>query len=243
MTTNTLALLIMLLAIGCGEKQDSAPPADTGVVDGDGDGYGGDVDCDDGNPAINPGAEELCDDIDNDCDGVTDEDDAVDAATWYADADSDSYGDAATSVVACAAPSGHVADASDCDDGDGGINPAAAEVCNGADDDCDGSIDSGAVDAATGNGDGDGDGYGDAGASSAACTQPSGHVADASDCDDGDGAVNPDADEICNGVDDDCDGGTDLGASDAPTWYADVDGDGYGDETTSSAACAPKWAL
>jgi len=237
--------------------EETAADASTWYADDDGDGYGdaGDstaacsapsgyladaTDCDDGDGAVNPGATELCDGVDNDCDGSTDEDSAADASTWYADDDGDGYGDAGDSTAACSAPSGYVADATDCDDGDGAVNPGATELCNGVDDDCDGSTDEdSAADANTWYADDDGDGYGDAGDSMAACSAPGGYLADATDCDDGDGAVNPAATEQCNGVDDDCDGSTDEdSAADASTWYADDDGDGYGDAGDSTAACS-----
>jgi hypothetical protein len=237
--------------------EDSAVDAATWYADSDGDGYGdagvstaacsqpsgyiGDAsDCDDADAAISPAGTELCDGIDNDCDGAVDEDSAVDAATWYADSDGDGYGDAGSSTVACGPPSGYVGDATDCDDGAAAVSPAGTELCNGVDDDCDGSVDEdSAADAATWYADADGDGYGDAGVTTEACSQPSGHVADATDCDDGAAAVNPAGTELCNGVDDDCDGTVDEdSAADAATWYADSDGDGYGDAGATTAACS-----
>ncbi len=226
-------------------EEDCADPADyncdgsVGYADEDGDGWAACEDCDDGDGAVNPAATERCDGIDNDCDGSTDEDDAADAPTWYADADADGYGDAGSGTAACSQPTGHVADATDCDDGDGAVNPAATERCDGIDNDCDGSTDEDdAADAPTWYADADADGYGDAGSGTAACSQPTGHVADATDCDDGDGAVNPAATERCDGIDNDCDGSTDEDdAADAPTWYADADADGWADETRSLHAC------
>ena len=241
----------------------SASDAGTWYLDADGDGYGdpgisvtscsapsgylpvsgsADTDCDDGDGAIYPGATETCNGSDDDCDGAVDEDSAVDASTWYADSDGDGYGDAASTTAACSQPSGFVAAATDCDDGDVAANPGADEYCDGHDDDCDGAVDEdSAVDAPTWYADVDGDGYGDAASTTAACSQPSGYVgsAAASDCDDGDASVNPGADERCDGVDDDCDGDVDEdSAVDAPTWYADTDGDGYGDASDTSAACS-----
>jgi hypothetical protein len=238
--------------------EDDALDASTWYADADSDGYGdaGDAgtlscaapsgqvgnaeDCDDSDGAINPSATELCDGVDNDCDGSTDEDDALDASTWYADADADGYGDPGAASQACSAPSGAVADATDCDDGDAAVNPGAAELCNGIDDDCDGGTDEDdALDAGTWYADSDSDGYGDPSATTAACSAPSGAVADATDCDDGDAAVNPGATELCNGIDDDCDGGTDEDdAADAGTWYTDADGDGYGDAGSPVSACS-----
>jgi hypothetical protein len=113
------------------------------MTDDDGDGHlalscGGD-DCDDGDDSAHPGAEERCDGVDNDCDGSVDEDDAVDAGTWYADSDGDGFGDATTTTLACTAPTGSVDDATDSDDGDPSVHPDAAEVCgDGIDNDCDG---------------------------------------------------------------------------------------------------------
>ncbi len=95
-------------------------------------------DCDDDSASINPAAEERCDQADNDCDDVIDGADAVDATRWYADGDGDSYGDAAATRVNCVQPSGHVALPGDCNDGDGAVNPGAAEQCDAVDGDCDG---------------------------------------------------------------------------------------------------------
>ncbi len=231
----------------------------TWYLDGDGDGYGDaasssstttcdqptgyvadDSDCDDSDASIHPYADEYCNGIDDDCDGSTDESSAVDATTWYADADNDSYGDTATSTVDCEQPSGFVADATDCDDLDSMVNPAADEYCDSVDNDCDGITDEAdAIDATTWYDDADGDSYGDPDTSVAACTAPSGYVADFSDCDDDDASINPAADEYCDGVDNDCDGATDdSSAVDASTWYADSDGDGYGDSSSTVTACS-----
>ena len=236
--------------------EDDASDTSTWYADSDGDGYGdpsvsstfcaqpsgtvGDSsDCDDGDGAINPAATELCDGADNDCDGSVDEDDASDASNWYADSDGDGYGDPSASSTACAQPSGTVGDSSDCDDGDSAVHPGATETCDSVDNDCDGGVDEDATGTATWYSDDDGDGYGDPDASTEACAQPSGTVANDSDCDDGDSAIHPAATELCDGVDNDCDDSVDEDdASDASTWYADNDGDGYGDPSVSSTACA-----
>ena len=186
--------------------------------DGDGDGYGDadamikncdppsgyvadSTDCDDAVEEINPGAEEICDDIDNDCDLAIDDedDDVVDPNSWYLDSDSDGFGDGATSTQYCDQPSGYVADNTDCDDDATDINPDAAEVCDTIDNDCDGDIDDNdadVTDQGTWYADSDEDGYGDADSNTEACDAPSGYVADTTDCDDGDSAVNTAATEI-----------------------------------------------
>ncbi len=204
-------------------------------------GYGSDnTDCDDSNAAEYPGAPETCDGDDDNCDGEVDESSAVDASSWYADADSDGYGDASVSAVGCVAAAGFVADSTDCDDSDDSENPAAAERCDGDDDDCDGEVDEdSAADALVWYADVDGDGYGDAGVSSLACAAPVGYGADSEDCDDTDALVSPDGVESCNGLDDNCDGDIDEGSStDALSWYADSDGDGFGDAAIVLLACA-----
>ncbi|MFH1469933.1 MAG: putative metal-binding motif-containing protein [Pseudomonadota bacterium] len=226
----------------CTDPNDYNCDGSVGYADTDVDGWAACTDCDDGDAAINPDATELCNGLDDDCDGSVDEDDAADAPTWHADADADGYGDAATTAAACSQPTGYVADATDCDDTSAAINPAATELCNGLDDDCDALTDDDDPDVAdqpSWYADADADGYGDAATAAAACTQPSGYVPDATDCDDATAAINPAATELCNGVDDDCDGTVDEdAASDAPTWYADTDGDSYGDAASTTAACS-----
>jgi MYXO-CTERM domain-containing protein len=96
----------------------------------------------------------------------------------------------------------------DCDDTDPDHFPGAAERCNGADDDCDGTVDEpDAADASAWYTDADGDGFGDPTAIQSGCTQPAGTVTDATDCDDTNPWVNPDASDYpADGTDADCDG-------------------------------------
>ncbi|MFH1466160.1 MAG: MopE-related protein [Pseudomonadota bacterium] len=238
---NTRHLLLPLLLMACEDEPDTgALDSEPVVIDADADGFDEETDCDDADPAINPDARERCDGVDNDCDGIVDEDDATDAATWHADADGDGFGDAGSTRRACAQPSGHVQDTTDCDDQDAAVHPGADEICNGVDDDCDGLTDPDASsDAPTWYTDGDADGYGDPDNSSRSCAQPGGTVADGDDCDDGDPGVHPGAEETCDEVDQDCDGAVDEDATDLTRSWADLDGDGYGDPAAASWDCEP----
>ena len=148
-----LALLTLLL-IACAEKgtnpgDDSSSPEtgdsqDTQIepVDADGDGdpsvETGGGDCDDADPSVSSLTPEVCDGLDQDCDGLAD-DDPVDGATWYTDADGDLFGDPDAPLSACERPTGAVADNTDCDDSEFTVKPGATEVCgDGLDNDCDG---------------------------------------------------------------------------------------------------------
>jgi len=205
-------------------------------------------DCDDSADQAFPGNTEVCDGLDNDCNGETDGEDAEDASTWYLDSDGDGYGDDDSQNRGCEPPNGYLKDNSDCDDSDAGVNPGATEICDAddTDEDCNGLSDDadGGVDLSTMSQwypDADGDGHGDQDyKASEACNQPSGYAADAIDCDDGDASVYTGADEYCDDQDNDCDGWVDEGSPvDAPTWYRDSDGDGFGDAGATTTSCDP----
>ncbi|MCB9762488.1 MAG: putative metal-binding motif-containing protein [Alphaproteobacteria bacterium] len=237
-----MTLCALLALWGCkGEVSvdDSAVIDDTGpgeAVDADGDGVPEDQDCDDNNPDVFPGNDERCDDLDNDCDGEVDEPDAVDAITLYGDEDADGYGDPAQAVTSCEHPAGLAGNGDDCDDADPTINPEADEVCDGVDNDCDGEVDVDAVDALTAFADVDGDGFGDDAAALESCALPEGYTLTGGDCDDTRSDVYPEAPEVCDEADGDCDGTVDEGVT--TTFWQDVDGDTYGDADRPQEACA-----
>jgi hypothetical protein len=215
--------------------------------DADGDGYGTpatttvgceapagyvplDNDCDDGNPSINPGVAEICDAVDQDCDGTVDDGVQI---TFYRDADGDGYGDPGVTTQACSIPAGYRGNALDCDDSRADVNPGMAEVCDGRDNDCDGTTDEGVT--LTFYQDLDGDGYGTNAATTQGCTAPAGFAPQTGDCNDGDPGINPGAAEVCDGIDQNCDLVADNGV--LIPFYADSDGDGYGDSSYSVMAC------
>ncbi len=217
--------------------------------DADGDGYGTDTDtvfgcdapegyvseagdCDDGDSAVNPGVEEACDGLDNDCDGEVDE--GLERLTYYPDLDGDGVGAEEGAVEACSRPENYVTTGGDCDDSDAAVHPGADELCNGIDDDCNGTVDDGWV-SSTWYADLDGDGWGNPDDTLTGCEQPADHVARDGDCDDTDAQIHPDAEEVCDGADNDCDGEVDEGF----VWYLDEDLDGYGLADASINACEP----
>ena len=176
------------------------------------------TDCDDTNTSIYPNAPEYCNDSDNDCNGLID-DNALDAFDWYADFDRDDFGDASNTIYQCDQPFDYILNATDCDDSNDEIHPAAAELCNGLDDNCDNQIDNGTVDSIDYYLDSDGDGFGDANQLIADCLQPTGYVLDDSDCDDSDGLIYPNAQEYCDGIDQNCNGNN--------FYEQDLDGNGF----------------
>ena len=206
------------------------------------------TDCNDLSAVAFPGGAEICDGLDNDCDGSADDADTdTDPATmetFYEDFDTDGYGSNTSTVLSCNAPAGYISDSGDCDDSNIDINPGANEQCDSADNDCDGQTDEpSAIDASVWYLDHDGDTFGDAGFQMVACDAPTGYVSDDTDCNDLDAAINSLAIEICDSVDNDCDGDTDdadanVDLNTGTVWYADVDQDGYGDASSTTVACA-----
>ncbi|MEZ5013426.1 MAG: LamG-like jellyroll fold domain-containing protein [Chitinophagales bacterium] len=166
------------------------------------------TDCDDANASIYPGADELCNYLDDNCNGAID--DGAPEITFYADADNDGFGDAFSFTESCFAPEGFVDNDTDCDDTNEDIHPGVEEICNELDDNCDGFVDEGIVTNLY-FADADNDGYGDATSTLETCgAAPEGYILDDSDCDDTNMDVHPGVEDICNGIDDDCDGNIDV---------------------------------
>ena len=213
-----LLLLAPLAWLGCGDKSDDGGDEDDDAgggppeaVDADDDGFtSAQGDCDDADPEVHPAAEERCNELDDDCDGLLDEadDDLQGGFLVWEDADGDGYGDDEEGPQRlCEVPTGWVGTAGDCDDAEPAVHPGADEVCNGVDDDCDGNTDGDALDLGTWYTDADGDGFGDDATVRTSCEAASDEVAEGGDCDDGLAAVHPEATEVCgDGLDNDCDG-------------------------------------
>ncbi len=219
----------------CDDEDPTVGAERTWFVDADGDGFGGTVtatqcqadaglsavgdDCDDANPAVYPGAPEVCNGADDDCDTVAD--DGVEPPDWYFDGDDDGYGDPARPLgeTSCSPPEGYVDSNTDCNDADPTLNPTTPWYP-----------------------DADGDGYGDTSQPMLSCVQPPGRIRDGADCDDVRADVSPAGQEVCDGldVDEDCDGAADdadPSAGGQTLWYADSDADGLGTVFHTTWAC------
>lgn len=110
------------------------------LTDHDGDSFIQEDDCDDESATVFPGAQEICDGADQDCDSEIDED-PIDGLAWYPDADGDGHG-AGSAVIACTLPAGHAPNGADCDDSSAAIHPGAADAWyDGTDNNCDGADD------------------------------------------------------------------------------------------------------
>jgi hypothetical protein len=187
-----------------------------GYEDDDGDGKPdarcarSEPDCDDLDYTTYPGAPELCDGRDNDCDGKADA--GADKVRWYVDVDRDGFGDDSAFVESCSVVPNRVLRGGDCADTNANVNPGRADDCAGkpgVDDDCDGAIDEGEA-LSPWFFDSDGDGFG-ADAPVIQCFAPDKYVARGGDCAASDPDVNPEQVEACSdAADNDCDGAVDC---------------------------------
>ena len=160
------------------------------------------TDCNDLNPEIHPTLTDICNAIDDNCNGLTDEDATF--VTYFADIDGDTFGDILNDSTACNELIGYVLDNSDCNDTNNAIYPGATELCNYLDDNCDGFIDDNLTYILSYQ-DNDGDDFGNPLIDSISCELPIGFVEDNTDCDDTNPEIYPGATEMLNGLDDDCD--------------------------------------
>jgi hypothetical protein len=193
-------------------------------------------DCDDLDDNVHPSAKDVCDDVDNDCSGVPD-DDPENSPVWYVDADGDGDGTGTGTVHTCDPQEGLSTNDDDCDDTNDKIGPSSDDVCNGLDDDCDGNADNDIDFKPKWFDDDDQDGYGDKKGYAVNCEQPNGYTDNDLDCDDTRATSNPDAEDLCNSLDDDCNGTVDDDPDNFLQWYVDLDKDGYGTTLTGTVSC------
>jgi hypothetical protein len=186
---------------------------------------------------------ELCNGEDDDCDGKTDEE-ATDCTRWYQDLDGDTYGLGGGECLCQRPDDKWIERGGDCNELVSVINPGVGETCNGIDDNCDGQTDEEGSNGCTPHYlDDDGDGYGQTAVTKCFCAGTKGWAPKPGDCNDLNPKIHPDVEEVCDFVDNDCDGGVDeAGASDCNPFFLDQDGDGWGLSEKVKCLCGPTGA-
>ena len=239
-------LSIYFVFFGCSASSKIAEPSDEGdvVVDNDSDGFDSSEDCDDFDSGVFPGSTEICDGLDNNCDGLVDEGVTI---SMYVDADEDGYGDDSMVSESCSLLDGYSLTGGDCDDRNELVSPGSTEVCDGIDNDCNAEIDDadGGLDMNTASSffhDDDADGFGNPLSTDTACAPSFGWVENDLDCDDTRSDIHPNALEICDSIDNDCDSLVDMDDDDVDvstrdTFYLDFDEDGFGSDDVFVQAC------
>jgi len=213
----------------CNDNNAAINPNTIWYADADGDGFGNasisqtvcvapqgyvsnNTDCDDNNPAAN---------------AIT---------TWYLDGDGDGYGHLTTSVQNCGQPLGYVSNNTDCNDAVAAINPAAVEVYNGIDDNCNNTVDEGFT-PVNYYLDNDGDGVGGNTFVVGISSPGPNYVLITGDCNDNNPAMFPGNNEVCDNLDNNCNASIDEGLI-FLTYFQDNDGDNFGNVAVTLSACS-----
>lgn len=171
-------------------------------------------DCNELVTSVHPGAVEVCGNgLDDNCDGVMDEEDALGCVPQFQDADGDGYGLDEITACLCSDTPGWAELSGDCNDLDPNVNPGAPEICNTVDDNCDGKIDETDADGCQPYFlDQDGDSYGLTDKVKCLCGPTGAYIGSKpNDCNDLEASIHPGVPELCNGIDDNCNGETDEG--------------------------------